>query len=341
MDTSTPLRPLRRPLSTRLVTAAALACLALAYGVARTLDRVVDLANLAMVFVLASTLVAFWLPVWASALFSVAGVVLFNWTFVPPRGSFSVDGHQNLLLLGTLLGVSLSIGLLMGRLRRQAALARRRTEQAQREAQAQSLRSALTAMADNTLQLVRLEAGEVELRRDWESLEELIGAVLARVRRRDPQRRVRARLAPELPLVRVDALLVTQLLENLVDNALKYTDGPVELLARMRVALRHRGTTLSPAITHYRGDGLEVDLANHHVHLRGEPLHLTPTEYKLLARLVRNTGQVVTHRALLADVWGPEFTEHTHYLRLYMAQLRAKIEPEPAEPGVGYRLADG
>jgi two-component system KDP operon response regulator KdpE len=142
-------------------------------------------------------------------------------------------------------------------------------------------------------------------------------------------------------VVRVDALLVTQLLENLVDNALKYTDGPVELLARMRVALRHRGTTLSPAITHYRGDGLEVDLANHHVHLRGEPLHLTPTEYKLLARLVRNTGQVVTHRALLADVWGPEFTEHTHYLRLYMAQLRAKIEPEPAEPGVGYRLADG
>lgn len=121
-----------------------------------------------------------------------------------------------------------------------------------------------------------------------------------------------------------------------------------ELLARMRVALRHRGTTVSPAITHYRSGGLDVDLAHHRVLLHGEPLHLTPTEYKLLARLVRNTGQVVTHRALLADVWGPEFTEHTHYLRLYMAQLRAKIEPEPAEPrllltepGVGYRLAEG
>ncbi|MFM2056222.1 MAG: hypothetical protein RLY71_607 [Pseudomonadota bacterium] len=120
-----------------------------------------------------------------------------------------------------------------------------------------------------------------------------------------------------------------------------------ELLARMRVALRHRGTTVSPAITRYQQDGLDIDLALHRVSLHGAPLHLTPTEYKLLARLVRNTGQVVTHRALLSDVWGAEFTEHTHYLRLYMAQLRAKIEAEPAEPrflltepGVGYRLAD-
>jgi len=120
-----------------------------------------------------------------------------------------------------------------------------------------------------------------------------------------------------------------------------------ELLARMRVALRHRGTTLSPSITRYQHDGLDIDLATRHVSLHGTPLHLTPTEYKLLARLVRNTGQVVTHRALLADVWGPEFTEHTHYLRLYMGQLRAKIEADSAEPrflltepGVGYRLAD-
>jgi two-component system KDP operon response regulator KdpE len=76
-------------------------------------------------------------------------------------------------------------------------------------------------------------------------------------------------------------------------------------------------------------------------------LHLTPTEFNLLARLVRSAGRVVTHRQLLTDVWGAEFTEHTHYLRLYMAQLRAKIERDPAEPrhlltetGVGYRLAD-
>jgi two-component system, OmpR family, KDP operon response regulator KdpE len=120
-----------------------------------------------------------------------------------------------------------------------------------------------------------------------------------------------------------------------------------ELLARLRVALRHRGTALKPALTRYEADGLVVDLALHRLTLRGEPVHLTPTEFKLLARLVRSTGQVVTHRQLLADVWGDEFTEHTHYLRLYMGQLRAKLEADPAdprrlltEPGVGYRLAE-
>lgn len=120
-----------------------------------------------------------------------------------------------------------------------------------------------------------------------------------------------------------------------------------ELLARMRVALRHRGTTARPAVTRYQHDGLEIDLAAHRVRLDGVDAHLTPTEFKLLARLVRNAGQVVTHRQLLADVWGPDFTEHTHYLRLYMGQLRAKLEADPAdprrlltEPGVGYRLVD-
>jgi two-component system KDP operon response regulator KdpE len=119
-----------------------------------------------------------------------------------------------------------------------------------------------------------------------------------------------------------------------------------ELLARIRVALRHRGTTLAAAVTEYVLDDLWVDLSAHLVRCKGETLHLTKTEFKLLARLVRSSGKVVTHRQLLVDVWGDEFIEHIHYLRLYMAQLRAKIEDNPAEPrylltetGVGYRLA--
>lgn len=119
-----------------------------------------------------------------------------------------------------------------------------------------------------------------------------------------------------------------------------------ELLARIRVALRHRGTALAIAITAHQLEDLHIDLAMRSVRSRGADLHLTPTEFNLLARLVRSAGRVVTHRQLLADVWGPEFTEHTHYLRLYMGQLRAKIERHPAEPrhlltetGVGYRLA--
>ncbi|MBT9465146.1 response regulator [Hydrogenophaga sp.] len=121
-----------------------------------------------------------------------------------------------------------------------------------------------------------------------------------------------------------------------------------ELLARMRVALRHRGTPMQAAITQYTQGDLRIDLRAHRVSLGTAQVHLTPTEFKLLARLVRNAGQVVTHRQLLADVWGAEFTEHTHYLRLYMGQLRAKLETEPAdpqrlltEPGVGYRLVEG
>jgi two-component system KDP operon response regulator KdpE len=142
----------------------------------------------------------------------------------------------------------------------------------------------------------------------------------------------------------------TQKIELLDAGADDYLTKPfsvAELLARMRVALRHRGTSLAAAITEHKLEGLNIDLATHTVQRDGETLHLTPTEFKLLARLVRSAGRVVTHRQLLTDVWGPEFTEHTHYLRLYMAQLRAKIEHDPTEPrhlltetGVGYRLAD-
>lgn len=137
-----------------------------------------------------------------------------------------------------------------------------------------------------------------------------------------------------------------KLLDAGADDYLTKPFSVRELLARIRVALRHRGTTLPPAEALYVHEDLNVDLEARAVTARGQAVHLTPTEYKLLARLARNAGKVVTHRQLLVDVWGPEFTEHTHYLRLYAAQLRAKIEKEPAEPrhlltetGVGYRLA--
>ncbi len=136
------------------------------------------------------------------------------------------------------------------------------------------------------------------------------------------------------------------LLDGGADDYLVKPFGIGELLARMRVAMRHRGSPLAPAVTRYEHGGLTVDLADRKVALHGQAVHLTPTEFKLLARLVRSAGQVVTHRHLLADVWGPEHAESTHYLRLYMAQLRAKLEENPADPrrllteaGVGYRLA--
>jgi two-component system KDP operon response regulator KdpE len=138
-----------------------------------------------------------------------------------------------------------------------------------------------------------------------------------------------------------------RLLDAGADDYLVKPFGIGELLARMRVALRHRGRSVAPAVTQWRHGALEVDLAAHRVRRDGHDVHLTPTEFALLARLVRSAGQVVTHRRLLADVWGAEATEQTQYLRLYMGQLRAKLEAEPAaprclltEPGVGYRIVE-
>jgi two-component system KDP operon response regulator KdpE len=117
--------------------------------------------------------------------------------------------------------------------------------------------------------------------------------------------------------------------------------GIGELRARLRVALRRGG-----AAGHYELDGLVIDLDLRRVRRDGHDIHLTPIEFALLARLARSAGRVVTHRQLLSDVWGAEFVEHTHYLRIYMGQLRAKIERDTTVPrflltetGIGYRLA--
>ena len=121
--------------------------------------------------------------------------------------------------------------------------------------------------------------------------------------------------------------------------------GADELLARVRVALRHKAGVAREDAVFTTGD-LRVDLGRRHVFVREQEVKLTPTEYRLLTTLVRYAGRVLTHRQLLKEVWGPNQTEEAHYLRVYMAQLRRKIELDPAqprylltEPGVGYRLA--
>lgn len=138
-----------------------------------------------------------------------------------------------------------------------------------------------------------------------------------------------------------------RLLDLGADDYLVKPFGVGELLARIRVALRHKGVPVLAAITRYKRAGIVIDLVSRSVMRDAEPIHLTPTEFNLLARLVRSAGRVVTHRQLLNDVWGAEYVDHTHYLRLYMAQLRAKLEKNSADPmlllteaGVGYRLVD-
>lgn len=119
-----------------------------------------------------------------------------------------------------------------------------------------------------------------------------------------------------------------------------------ELLARMRVALRHRARLKDgDGSSIVEVDGLRVDLERRQVTVSGKPVRLTPIEYRLLSMLARHAGRVLTHDVLLREVWGPGYTQQHHYLRVYMAQLRHKLEGEPArprilitEPGVGYRL---
>jgi two-component system KDP operon response regulator KdpE len=131
------------------------------------------------------------------------------------------------------------------------------------------------------------------------------------------------------------------------DDYLTKPFGVPELMARLRVALRHGRLVEAPGPQPaYAVGGLFVDLAARRVTVDGEEVHLTPTEYQFLALLVRHAGKVVTHRQILHAVWGPEYGDENHYVRVYMAQLRHKLEADPArprylrtEPGVGYRLA--
>ncbi len=128
------------------------------------------------------------------------------------------------------------------------------------------------------------------------------------------------------------------------DDYLTKPFGLGELLARIRVALRHSAKNPDQEQVFTTGK-LSVDLQNRRVHVGGHEVHLTPIQYRLLALLVKHAGKVLTHRHILQEVWGPSYTGNPHYLRIYMSQLRQKLEEEPAKPqylltesGVGYRL---
>jgi two-component system KDP operon response regulator KdpE len=131
------------------------------------------------------------------------------------------------------------------------------------------------------------------------------------------------------------------------DDYLTKPFGLGELLARIRVALRHAQANASlDKEGIFAVAGLKVDLPHRRVFRDGSEVHLTPIEYRLLTTLVKHAGKVLTHGQLLKEVWGPGHVERNHYLRIYMAGLRHKLESDPARPrflltetGVGYRLA--
>ena len=186
------------------------------------------------------------------------------------------------------------------------------------------------------------EASKMAMRREFDlflidlGLPDLDGVEVVRVVRSRSQ-------APILILsAQTDEQRKIEALDAGADDYITKPFGIGELRARLRVAVRRSGGTAAK----YELDGLILDLELRRVQRDGRDIHLTPIEFALLARLARSAGRVVTHRQLLADVWGADYVEHTHYLRIYMGQLRAKIEADPAVPrllltetGIGYRLA--
>ena len=135
-------------------------------------------------------------------------------------------------------------------------------------------------------------------------------------------------------------------LEAGADDYVSKPFGVGELVARLRVAWRHATRGTRPDEPVFTSGALKVDQAYRRVFVDGREIHLTPLEYRLLTTLVRHAGKVVTHDQLLKEVWGPPYVGQSHYVRVYMAQLRRKLEDNAArprylltEPGVGYRLA--
>lgn len=154
----------------------------------------------------------------------------------------------------------------------------------------------------------------------------------------------------DLPIIVLSARSAEQhkieALDSGADDYLTKPFGLGELLARMRVALRHAARAPDARQSEvFSTGGLSVDLLKRWVRLNGEEVHLTPIQFRLLSVLVKNAGKVLTHRQILKEVWGPSYTDNAHYLRIYMSQLRQKLEADPTRPqflltetGVGYRF---
>ncbi|MBZ4194729.1 MAG: two-component system response regulator KdpE [Candidatus Contendobacter sp.] len=143
---------------------------------------------------------------------------------------------------------------------------------------------------------------------------------------------------------RVEEYDKVEALDAGADDYLVKPFGVEELLARVRAVCRRRGRE-PDGVTVISFGAVSVDLEHRQVTCNGQPVHLTPLEFRLLATLIARPGKVLTHRQLLRDVWGPASVERSHYLRIYMGHLRQKLEADPARPrhlqtetGIGYRF---
>jgi two-component system KDP operon response regulator KdpE len=167
----------------------------------------------------------------------------------------------------------------------------------------------------------------------------------------DVTRTIRQDLGLDLPIIVLSAYgeeeSKVQALDLGADDFLTKPFGVKELLARMRAALRRASGARPSGDAVLEHGPIRIDVERRAVTVEGRPIHLTPKEYEMLHYLLTHVGKLVTHTTLLRAIWGPEYADARPYLRVFVGQLRRKIEPDPShpryiltEPGVGYRLAD-
>jgi two-component system KDP operon response regulator KdpE len=211
---------------------------------------------------------------------------------------------------------------------------------------ARALRSNL-ARHDFEVRVVETGQGGIDAWRRWHPDLLILDLGLPDIEGLDVIREVRASSATPIVVLSVRGSERDKVaaLDLGADDYLTKPFGVDELLARIRVALRHAAGPTAGAAPVFKTGDLEVDLERRRVTVAGREVRLTPTEYNLLKAFVSNPDRLLTDRILLHDAWGPEYGDEAHYLHVYMARLRKKIEADPqtprylkTEPGVGYRL---
>lgn len=334
--------------------AAGVATPAMATLIGAAMHGVFELSNIIMVYLLGVAASAIFLGGGPSILAAVLSVAAFDFFFVPPYYTFAVADTQYLITFAVMLAVGIIISNLAARVRLQARIAGYREQRASalyemsgELAATEKLENIVTIAVKNVSEvfvsqvvvLLPDAAGRVRYPREESRFGSLHGADLS-IAQWVYDHGQPAGLGTDT-LAGSDTHFVPLLSPN-------KTIGVRELLARLRVALRHAALSEigSPSAVYESGE-LKVDLGARGVTLAGREVHLTPTEYRLLATLVRHAGKILTQRFLLKEVWGPAYVDRPHYLRVYMANLRQKLESDPAQPvrlltemGVGYRLLE-
>jgi two-component system KDP operon response regulator KdpE len=211
------------------------------------------------------------------------------------------------------------------------------------------LRTTLSAQGYD-LRVANDGASALEIMKDWVPDLVITDLAMPHMDGLELCKRIRAHAAmPIIVLsVREQERTKVQALDAGADDYVTKPFGISELLARVRANLRRAPSAESADDQPIEQGDFRIDIGSHTVSVRGREVRLTPKEFELLVYLARHAGKVVTHRALLAEVWGPNATEQPEYLRVFIGQLRKKIEPDPAtpryiltEPWVGYRFLPG